>query len=520
METIDQTVARITAFIQEQAPTVDLSPGSVLSELLVGLTAQAQNEMQNTVTSLAAASTIQAVLASATDTFNPVIDALASNYDTYRNQGKQATGTITVVVNAARTYYIPQGFTFVQPNLNFTYATTTNYVINATSSPALVQNGGLYQFTIPVQATAIGVEQQVSFGTSFALDPSSSLPEFVSAIAATAFSQGQNQETDKELITRFRLGLSTKNLISPNAIQTVLKDQFPNFQSVAVRGVGDPEEIRGADNPFGIVLPGFTDVYIRMCTAIPTVTFTLPGTSADGSNWTINIPTTSAPGFYKIVSIVPSGTGTTGTLQINSVTYGYDTSLYTTKNIVNSVEEARFSKYQSCTVTFSYSGTSPANFDVTVLAQPNIADIQALFLDNSTRIPCADYLVKAIVPCNVSVGLKLIKNSPLDDLTTDIQSMKQDIFNYINGLAVGDSVSASKIVDICHNYNIKRVDLPILLKGSIYAPFSTTDDIIYVSDSDVLTVPDLPLVGVTPNNTAFFVNYTDVNGNDTISISD
>ena len=464
---------------------------------------------------------------SSVDTVNPIIDALASNYNIYRNQGRQATGSITVTVNAAKTYYLPTGLSFIQPNTNFIYTTITKYVISATSSPIrLVANGGLYSFTIPVQATEIGAGQQVSVGTAFDLQSfggsgSSSLPEFVSATAASGFIQGQDQETDKELITRFRLGLSTANLISANSIESILQSQYPTFESVSLVSTGDPEQIRGTDNPFGIVLPGMVDVYIRMCFAIPTVTTTLQGTYDSGSAlWTINVPAETVPGFYTVTSVTPYGTDTTGSLVIENIAYGYESALYATKNIVTSTEQARFSKYQTAVITFPYvSDATTANFNVTFLAQPNIAEIQSLFLDPATRIPCADYLVKSVVPCNVSIDINLIKKSPLDNIDADVQNMTIDIFNYINGLEIGKSVNASQIIDICHNYNILRVDLPIIMKGSIFSPYSTTDQIIYISDSDVLAIPYLPELGVTPNNSAFFINYTNTVGNSTINIT-
>jgi hypothetical protein len=522
METVAQTRLRIETIIKEKAPDIDLSPGSVLGELLTQYVAVAQNEQRNDVLAIEAAKVVKDVLDSATDTFSPTIDRLASNYDTYRNEGKNASGFVKVTVNRGRTYFIPEGFQFVQPNLNFTYATITDYTITPTSSPVtLKQDGETFFFIIPVEATAIGKEKQVSYGTRFALANPASIPEFVGATAASAFLQGEDKENDRELITRFRLGLSTKNMISPIAIESMLKDNYPGFRSVSVRGIGDPEDIRGANNPFGITVPGMVDVYVRMTDSLPTTTIQLTGSLiTSGPNtgyWQIQIPADAVPGFYKVISIIRHGGSEAGTQTFRSVTYNYDDALYIKKNVVNSVQEARFTKYQAATVVFAYPSTNAIEvFDVTFLYQPSVADVQANFLDDAKRIPCADYLVKGIVPCNVSVKVRIVKKSALD--TVDINAIKADIFKYVNGLTIGESISASKIVDICHNYDIKRVDLPVILKGSVIAPFSSTDSTIYISGTDTLVIPNNSSVGVTPYTTAFFINYFDENGNEAISV--
>ena len=517
METIEQTITRLKAFILEKAPDTDLSPGSVLNELLIGLTAQAQNNLQNTVDDISASKTIQLVIESATDTFNPVIDALASNYNTYRNQGSFTTGAIKVTVNTNKTYYIPQWFTFIQPSLNFNYRATKAYVISATSTPALISEGGGYYFVLPVQSSDIGAEQQVIYGTAFELSANSSLPEIISAVAASSFETGANIETDKELITRFKLGLSTKNLISYNSIETVLKDNYPSFHSLSVRGTGDPENIRTGNNPFGITLPGMVDVYIRTCYALPVVTMTLSGTKIDSNKWSVTIPATAAPGFYNVVSIINSGGTAANSLVVDSTTYSYDTTLYTGKNNVTSTEEARFSKYQTATVTFLFSSTETSqNFNVSVLAQPYLSDIQQLFLDSSTRIPCADYLVKGVVPCNVSLSVHLVG---LADYKINIPKIQIGIFKYINELPIGSPINVSNIVSICHQYPITRVDLPITVIGTIYSPFSTVDNVITISGTDTLEIPNNPELGVTPNTCAFFANYFDADGNATIAVT-
>jgi hypothetical protein len=302
----------------------------------------------------------------------------------------------------------------------------------------------------------------------------------------------------------------------------VLKDRYPNFKSVSIRSSGDPEEIRGQDNPLGITIPGMVDVYVRMSYALSTTSVLINGSRIVGgpnnNKWQVVIPADKVPGFYKVLSIVKSASSDSGTESFSSVSYSYDSTQYERKNNVTTTEQARFSKYQTCTVIFDYPDTtsSTLDFDVTFLYQPQISEVQDLFLNDKERVPCADYLVKGVVPCNTSIKLKLVKKNSLD--TIDVTAIKSDIFNYVNGLPIGESISASKIVDICHNYNIKRVDLPVVMNGSILVPYSNKDEVVYISGTDTLEIPDLPEKGITPFTTTFFINYFDEKGNETIGV--
>ena len=118
-ETLDQTKARIAAFVQENAPLLDISPGSVFSELLVNTEASVQNYVKNDVLSLSAGQTIASALASSIDTYNPIVDAIASNYNIVRNSGTYSSGVIRVTVASNNIYAVPAGTQFQQPLLGF-----------------------------------------------------------------------------------------------------------------------------------------------------------------------------------------------------------------------------------------------------------------------------------------------------------------------------------------------------------------------------------------------------------------
>ena len=131
--------------------------------------------------------------------------------------------------------------------------------------------------------------------------------------------------------------------------------------------------------------------------------------------------------------------------------------------------------------------------------------MQDLMLSDEYRLACADYLVKAVIPCFVSLDIKLIKKRSTDTFESlNLQNLKKDLFTYINTIPFGGELHASNIVDICHNYDIKRVDLPITMIGNILCPDGST---ITVQDSDVLAIPYNLSKGVTPKTSLYFIDY-------------
>ena len=535
-ETLAQTTARITSFITEEAPTIDVSPGSVFNELIIGTESQIQNQEFNDVSDVSAGNSITAALASLDDTYSPVIDAIASNYGVSRTQGAYTTGIIQVTVSTFQNYYIPTNIVFVQPALNYSYAVSSATTISSGSLNA-VSASGPWTFTIPVQALVTGQQQTVSNGTQFTLQTTGAIPQFVSAVAVGSFIAGLNVETDKELIARFRTGLSVKNLLTTASVTNSLDTLYPNFTTAYLADIYSPVNIRSTSNLLGIKNPGTVDVYIKNNITIPQVTFSIVGISnvVDGvtrpNEWIVNIPASAAPGFYRVLNIQEADPASTSISYLPfTVTYGVAT-LH--KNLIPNSACARFSVYQTAkaivttpSVLANSLDSIPAptpNFLVTVVAPVSLQDIQNLFLDDNNRIPGSDYLVKGIVPCQVSLSLSLIKNNSTDVI--DTVSLQGDIFNYINGLGTGESIAVSKIVSLCHNYNIARVDLPIVLTGKILAPYSDSslesviDADITIRGTDFLTIPDLSANGVITENTMFFISYFDDNGNQNINIT-
>lgn len=517
-ETITDTKTRLEAFVEQTFPDADIAPGTVLSELLIKLSATLQNEIYNKITEFSEVSTVQEALASATDTYSETIDEVASNFDCIRSTGQASEGVVKITVAAFKNYNIPATFTLEQSNIGLSYLVLQRYIAvtatpSTTSELQIFTDGTVFFFYLPVTAADVGGQFQISSGTKLSPDVTSLFDGFVDAEAYGNFSVGVPKETDKQLIARFKETLSNTTLSSPVSINKYLKEKFPTVVSVSVIGANDPEMLRSKQNIFGISTFGKADIYVRTSLSTESIRLTKTGTKLSSGLWQISFAQDDAPGFYRITSVLPriDNKILDGNLVSSSLVYSYQNIESSRNNELHNAEEARFTKYQTATYQFFYSefpavaNASTASFDVVLSYQPFVKEIQDVFLDTDTRVLCSDYLVKAALPCFVSLKINLLKKSSFDtEESVGINNLKKEIFNYINTIPFGEVLSASTLVDICHNYSIKRVDLPIIMTGEIVG---TDDSVTAIQSEDILTIPFDIDKGISPNTSLFFIDY-------------
>lgn len=517
-ETIQETADRLAAFINQTYADIETGPGSVISELLIKLAASLHNEQYNSILTLSQGNSMQQILAASEDSYSPVMDLIASNYNTTRSGGKKVLGKIKVTTSTPTEYNFFAGLKFVQPALNLTYSLVRDTRVSRNPSDVLAEiqlfeNNGAYYFILDVTADEAGPEYQLSSGALFSLADNYYLNSFVKAEAYGNFSSGAAVETDKQLISKIKANLGNTRLDSPAGIYHNLKNTFAGFMSLSVCGANDIEMSRAKNNVLGISTFGKADVYVRTSIAPEVLIIQRAATKVAENTWVLPVSNSDAPGFYHVKSIIPVSPTMNlgGTLVPTSVAFGKATYTGQRCNEVYTDADARFTKYQTATLTFTYADVPsiPINqsalFELHLTHQPNIAEIQDLLLQDQYRLACADYLVKAVVPCMVSLKINLTKKRTTDTFDSlNLQNLKKDLFVYINSIPFGEELQASNIVDICHNYDIKRVDLPIVMTGVILSPDGST---ITIEDGDVLVIPSRPEIGVTKKTTQYFIDY-------------
>jgi hypothetical protein len=527
-ESLNLTVERLVAFINQTYPDVESGPGSVIHELLIKLAASLQNQQYNEILKLDQGNSIKTVLESEENSYSTIIDKIASNYNTYRSTGIKVTGKIKITVSAEGDYnLLTSSAAFIQPALGLTYFLVKDTRVSISpflelEEIQLFEENGMYYFILDVIAEKEGEEYQLSSGTLFSLSIDGYIRNFVKAEAYGNFSSGKSPETDKQLISNIKQNISNSRFESPAGLLKKFKETFPTFQTLSVCGANDAEMMRCRQNALGISTFGKADVYVRSSLGMEMKQIYKEAKKITENTWELFILNTDVPGFYHIKSILPviNNLNLTGTLEILNIFYG--TELYSNQrnNELNFTSrdgkeikhiESRFTKYQTARVIFKYSDTAniPIGekfpFQINTTYQPNILDMQDMLLSDQYRLACADYLVKAVIPCIVTLNIKLIKNKSSDTYESlNLKNLKKDIFNYVNSIPFGEELYASSLINLCHNYNIKRVDLPITMEGLILCPDGSS---LSIKDNDVLSIPKNLIKGVTDKTTLYFIDY-------------
>ena len=515
-------------------PTLDTSPGTTIYELLVRpaallyLTSKTQVQAALATLSLAAV-TAQPALAS-----DAVVDAILSNWGITRQDGTPAVGFVRVTVSRNAVYALAAGQQFVSPS-GLVFATTSAYVVVAspTSASQLALYpadtlGDQFYFLVPVTAAAAGLAYQLAGQTQLAPQPA--IPNLVSSFSFGEFSGAADGETTPGLIARLPQGLSAKNLLSRAALRAGIGAAFPTLQSVAVQGFGDSALIRGGDNIFGIKTPGRADVWVRTLPGLSAQTVPALATqvalNADGTAlYTVSLSAAQSAGAYLISAVLPpaslslttAGTANAGTSSsllgsyaLGPQTYGFDAEASAAAgNPVGSAAEAAFSVYSTLTCQFTVAPTDRTldptlAVNVQTVGQPGIPAIQALLDDPDTRAACADYLVRAAVPCFCNVSPVTVYAAASVDPTV----LRTALYAAITGTEPGTPLLADALVLALRNVpGVTRVDLPLRLAGRIYAPDGTTIDL---ASQNALVIPAVPASQVVPETVAWFVSLEDL----------
>jgi hypothetical protein len=175
--------------------------------------------------------------------------------------------------------------------------------------------------------------------------------------------------------------------------------------------------------------------------------------------------------------------------------------------------EAAYSAYSTAVVKFHDTSDHTAlvvgatrDYDIGVANMPLIGDIQEHVGSRDVRPYGGDALVKAPVPCFLTLNFTINKKTGQDD--PDLDGMRKALCTTVNTLGFVGELYASQIHETIHNYLTDgQTAGAIDMHGRLRYPDGTT---IYLRDSDVLTVPDAPGDMVTAKTVQFFSSPEDI----------
>jgi hypothetical protein len=526
---VQQTLLRTIAQLQALNPTLDLRRGAFRDTIaylqsVLGTAARVNLERYQSARSL------QRIQEDPTLADETVVSEVLSNWGIVRKTGTKASGPVTIELSALRPLTIPQNSVF-EAN-GFQYLATATFIGRISAAQILGSNdrllvplsNGNYAFTIEVEAVDIGADRKLNAGDLIV--PNRAVVNYVTSYATSSFEDGTNTETNEELINELQLGVAAKTLSNRTNMRAYLRS-LPQFESVtnqSIVGCGDPEMLRDKHTIFPTLTGGRVDWYIRGQSALQRKTVavvatcmsvsTLTGTS----EWQFAVPATTLPGFYEVDKIrkatdsaVVSGFGIVSDTRYTALpASGFSPDIAT-------AEESAYSAFQSAIILFTDTVTSVADLAVGQTAEyvyeitgtPHVRELQDLVSSRDIRHYGADALIKAPVPCFVSVTLTI--NKAADDVSPSLEPIRSAIVTAINSVDFQGVLPGSLIVDTVHNYLQGRLNVTELdLLGRIRMPDGT---IKYLRSDDALIIPELPGKMVTSKTVQFFAEAIDVNLN-------
>lgn len=526
---IKTNAEHLAILLKETYPSLDVSYGTALYQLLLYPAAVLHTINNNDLTKLDSNLSLSDVLADPETADIAAVDRLASNFMVTRREATQASGRVTLILTTdnmlpllASTVFTASSGGQFRPTDSFI---GTSVVVDPVRDRAIVplaDGSGNYSMTISVVAVSAGASAIVK-DTTFTISPA--LSSLVSAYAEDDFVQGQDAESNTSVLSRISSGLAQPSTASRAATVALVKKVMPSTTDVSIIGYGDSEMLRDRGNIFGVSTGGKADIYARTAAAPSIGTYVINATVSDAAQglMRINIYRNVLDNngilipwwFYNIRSIMPIGSTSLGSLDIVSDARGSD--LTGADDVVPVFPDAISSAYtafQTAAVLFKDPqaiGTTETTipYQVTLAAMPGINDLQAAISSRQYRSPGSDVIVRAPIPCTVTAGVTVEYRS--DKLILpDAASIKAAIVSAVNQIDFSTPRLAGSVIVNAINAAINSpyalVRQPIDLRGWLRKPDGTVV-MLYGND---LIVPADYIQSVSRRTTAFFMRESDI----------
>ena len=432
------------------------------------------------------------------------VDAIVRNYLIERLPQRFTTGTIQVVVRQNLPLVIAQGTVWLVGGQRFIVPRTISAALpdemrpGGQDVPLEPTADGFWSFTLPLVAENPGTTSQLT--AQLPAQPLQPPAGFVRATATGDFRLGRWLESNRQLLTRLRQGITAQIPASRAHWQSWLTQALPDVvpAAISVVGFGDAEQVRDRRSVLGISTGGKVDVYVR--TSLPivrsrqTVTATLIAhTSLGYGTYQFTLQRQQASGVYLVESVEPVGSHSVGSLPIEADLRQVDTSQPSMPDL-RTPEEAAYSSYQTITIRFTDTSQmadhlavgSSRSFVVCWQFLPDIDRLQEVVNQRQHRMLGGDCVIKAPVPCWVRVHLR-IQRDPSDPLPAT-ELIRAAVEQAIQQTGFTGALFAGQIHEAVLPYLQGQMKLSVLdLQGRLRYPDGTFR---YVRDHDCLRVPE------------------------------
>jgi hypothetical protein len=531
---VAQVQAQLSERMAEQFPELETKRG-VIHDIVLYLTAVLGAEQRTRMELLRESSSLLAISTDPQLSDQTVVDAALSNFRIDRQTGTPASGTITIILQTLTPVVIPASNQFSANGILFTpgqaYAARINEqtVTNSTDRVLQPVGDGTYSFSIPVTAVDPGSAGMLRRGASLiTLDP---IPYFARAYAESDFSGGFDAETNADMLARLQAGMAAQAWSNRVTIDASLRAMpaYARMLQTSIIGAGDAEMLRDKHTIMPIAMFGRVDLYARTQDLPLSITLTKTATfmqaTPAGGIWQLSIASsdtdanfTPIAGFYMVDRIgLTTGPQDDAGYDVTSDIRGFDLNYPGFVPDIVVPLEAVYSRYQAATIQFldtdtSVSGlvpsTSTAPYNVSLRTMPLIGDMQDTVSGRSFGAPAGDVLVKAPMPCFLTINFNINKRATVVVDQSIVDGICTSAAQLVNSLGFPGQLYASLLSELIQEQlpdgaYVGAIDM----FGTIRQPDGTVRRI---RSTEVLIVPDNPGLMITPRTVTFFLDPLDV----------
>jgi hypothetical protein len=451
--------------LREARPDMDLRLGTALRDLLVRPGAQLMAAVSKDVAALDGALRIGG------SADEGIARSVLSNYNVALRYGARAAGQAAVALSRPVDYLLGVNFHLLAGQSKYVVDRQWRIVAGAVSDPARelrVESAadGAYYVIIPVTASEEGSAHNRESGEALEFGVSTPM-EFTSASAYGALSGGEDAEGVLPARAALPSAMAHTGLSSAASVRAALMSKFDFIRGVSVVGAGDPAMLRDRRNPFGFSSGGRVDVYVRTHTAPVSVSATLPGRRVRDGEYTIRVPASAAPGYYRIKSVTSPASRLTAASGPVVGSYLFRETRKSEGIQLSGHDAGEFDSFQTvwqaAEVVVSGVGAVIAGaralypdelmFLVEFQAPRRLLDIQRHVDDpEAQRSLEADFIVRGGVPCFVSVKADVRRRA---ESKADAKAMSLAIAAHVNALDFGAELSVSQLSSVLHGFDIE-----------------------------------------------------------------
>jgi hypothetical protein len=528
-EEINEAQLLVRQYIADKYRDLDFSELASLNDLVVRPTAQIFLVFSRLIKSFYATNTLSKALELQDDASSKIVDSLLSNFTIFRKLGKTATGKIKLVVKGApTTFSLSKSLEFSTID-GLKFFPQADFV--AAQSPSSF--GGLKiipdadkrqsSVIIPVVAEQSGTKYNIEQYTQLTATTASF--DAVSISAFNSFAGGENNEKNKEVIERLVPALSARNLASPIAIEQTLRERFPSISQISIQSVNSPNMTRNSHNIFGIKSGCFCDVYVKtspflqefvsekIAEKITWVDPNMPELSNYLGRYMLKINREDFPGHYRISRVTSNEQNILGSYIILDEIIKINSNIPdgSRQNYINNITEGNYSAYIEKYVIFDpVEDPNPTGtcLSVKVYAEgiPDIKDIQDFVNGADAQTALVDTLIRAYIPCLISMSEVKVRVKAGSISAEDIQSSVVDYINSIDPKKENIRIDGL-VADLKNNEGVISVDTPILITALILSPGGER---IETFTESILSIPERYDLGFNRNNVCFYCRRSDI----------